>query len=210
MDIVHRDIERYLHGLLPERDPVLRKMERLAEEQEFPAVGPLVGRFLAQLAQMTGARRVLELGSGFGYSAYWWLTGMGDEGEVVLTDGSKAYATLATQFFDEAGWGRRIRFEVGDALATVERLRGPFDIIFIDIDKRQYPDAFRTALPKLKPGGLLVADNVLWFGSVATKDTSPETEAIREFTRLLYGTPGLWTTIVPLRDGVSVTVKARG
>ena len=204
--MVHPDIEAYLYGLLPERDPVLQTMERLAEERQFPAVGPLVGRFLAQLARMTSARRVLELGSGFGYSAYWWLTGMDAAGKVILTDGSREYAKEAQQFFKQAGLDGRIQFEVGDALKTLDRLDGPFDIIFMDIDKTQYPDAFRKALPKLKTGGLFVADNVLWFGSVATKDKSPETVAIRAFTKLAYG-PGLNTTIIPLRDGVSVTVK---
>ena len=209
MDILHHDIERYLHGLLPESDPVLQAMERLADERQFPAVGPLVGRLLAQLARMTGARRVLELGSGFGYSAYWWLQCMDAEGRVILTDGSRAYAKEAQQFFKQAGLDKRIQFEVGDALKTLDQLEGPFDIIFMDIDKTQYPDAFRQALPKLKVGGLFVADNVLWFGSVANKrDKSPETEAIRAFTKLAYG-PGLNTTVIPLRDGVSVTVKER-
>ena len=209
MDLLHPAIERYVHGLLPARDPVLQAMERLAEERQFPAVGPLVGRFLAQLARMTGARRVLELGSGFGYSAYWWLAGMGDDGQVILTDGSREHAKLAGQFFAQAGLAQRIQFEVGDALQTLDRLDGPFDIIFMDIDKAAYPDAFRQALPKLKTGGLFVADNVLWFGSVTSaRDKSPETEAIRAFTKLAYG-PGLNTTIIPLRDGVSVTVKER-
>ena len=209
MDVLHRDIERYLHGLLPERDPVLQAMERFAEERQFPAVGPLVGRFLAQLAHISSARRVLELGSGFGYSAYWWLQGMGAEGKVILTDGSREYAREAQQFFKQAGLDDCIQFEVGDALKTLDRLDGPFDIIFMDIDKPQYPAAFCQALPKLKTGGLFVADNVLWFGSVANKrDNSPETEAIRAFTKLTYG-PGLHTTVIPLRDGVSVTVKER-
>lgn len=207
MDIIHPDIESYLRGLSPSRDPILREMERLAEGTGFPIVGPLVGRFLQLMARATGARRVFEFGSGFGYSAYWFLQGMGEDGRVCLTDDEEENGKRAEDFLGRAGSASRIRIEVGDAIEIIDRQTEIYDIIFVDCEKARYPAALEKALPRLRPGGLLLADNVLWSGSVVSLSEEPSVIGIQRFNRLAAEHPGLITSILPLRDGVSVSLK---
>ncbi len=207
MDLVHPEIERYLAELFPTDDPVLKEMERLAAKERFPIVGPLVGRLLAQMARLISARRVFEFGSGFGYSAYWFLKGMDGKGTVVLTDDEAENARRAKEFLSRAKFADQAEIEVGDAHELIDRQRGPFDIIFIDCEKARYPDACEKALPKLRPGGLLLADNVLWFGEVIKRSEDPSVLGIQRFTHRIVNDPGLFTTILPLRDGVSISLK---
>ena len=207
MDIVHPEIEGYLHHLLPSREPVVAEMEALAEKIHFPIVGPLVGRLLYQLALIHRAERVLELGSGFGYSAYWFAKGLPKTGRVICTEGSADRIGQGVEFLRRAGLGNQVEFRQGDALELIARVEGPFDIIFCDIDKASYPDALSLALPKLRPGGLFIADNVLWSGRVASASDDPDTVGIKTFNKSIYALPELTTTIIPLRDGVSVSLK---
>lgn len=206
MDIVHPDIEDYLNELYPSRDAVLKEMERLAAKERFPIVGPLVGRLLAQMARAIGARRVFEFGSGFGYSAFWFLKGMSDEGRVVCTDDEEANAVRARDFFRKAGLDTRVQIEVGDALEIIDRQRDKFDIVLIDCEKARYPLAYEKALPRIRKGGILIADNVLWSGGVVKPSQEPSTIGIQTFNRLVSADPRLFTTILPLRDGVSISV----
>src|SRR5262249_3916231 len=114
----------------------------------------------------------------------------------------------ARRYFERAGVSGCITVRVGDALELLSEQKGQFDIIFNDVDKHDYPRVFRLAVPKLRKGGLFVTDNVLWSGKVAEKNSiNPQTAAILEFNRLLYGSPDLFTTILPVRDGVAVAVK---
>ncbi|HUK56783.1 MAG TPA: O-methyltransferase [Nitrospiria bacterium] len=207
MDIIHPDIEDYLTRILPPRDGILTEMERLAEKQRFPIVGPLVGRLLSQMARMIGARRVFEFGSGFGYSAYWFLKGMDGLGRVVYTDDEEDNARLARDFFQRAGLLSGLQIEVGDALEIVDRQQDAFDIILIDCEKARYPMAFEKAVPRIRKGGLLIADNVLWSGSVVKESDDPSVRGIREFNRRIFSDPQLSATILPLRDGVSIGLK---
>ena len=208
MDLVHPDIEKYLYQLLPESDPVLKEMESFGERMEFPLIGPLVGRFLYQLTLLSGTKTIFEMGSGFGYSAYWFAKALPEGGRITLTEGSQELSQKSREYLKRGGLEKKATFEIGDAINILERTPGPFDLVFIDIDKEQYPQAFRKALPKIRKGGILAADNVLWFGKVInSRDRSAETEGIREFTRLIYGSKELVTTILPLRDGVSVSVR---
>lgn len=207
MDIVNPAIENYLHDLDPVRDPILLDMQAYAAPRNFPIVGPLVGRVLQQLALISGAQRIFEMGSGFGYSAYWFAQALGPQGRVYCTDGSAENARRAQDYFARAGLSAKLHFEVGDALAIIDQVPGEFDIIFNDIDKEYYPRAFHQAWPRLRRGGLLITDNVLWHGSVVTQDDRPSTAGVREFTRLIFNSPQLVSSILPLRDGVSVSVK---
>ena len=208
MDIVNEAIERYLERLAPEEDEVLKEMEQLAELEHFPIVGPLVGRLLCQLARMMKAKEVLELGSGFGYSAYWFAKGIEPDGWIVCTDFSEANVRLAREFFAKGKVSRRIQFEVGDSLDIISRFPGLFDIVFMDIDKEQYPTALPKILPRLRTGGLLITDNLLWFGAVLQDQPSDaSTMGIKAYTRLLYSSPELYTTIIPIRDGVGLSLK---
>jgi predicted O-methyltransferase YrrM len=162
---------------------------------------------LYTLARATQAQRVLELGSGFGYSAYWFAKAMGKEGKVVCTDMSQENADHAQEYFHRAKIGPRVQFRVGDALKLIDEIEGQFDIIFNDVDKRQYPRVFRKAVPRLKKGGLLISDNVLWSGKVVQDKPDAETAGILTYNRLIYSSKELFTTIIPLRDGVALSVK---
>ncbi len=215
--ITEPDVEDYLYSLLPERDDVLRDMETEAVRHNIPIVGPAVGRLFYQLARLTGAKTVFEMGSAIGYSTIWWARGVGQDkaGRVIYTDGNPKNAEQARRYFERAGVAAQVEIRVGDALELLsEHKPESFDVIFNDVDKVDYPKVFRLAVPRLKKGGLFVTDNVLWSGRVASAITGQppaekeaETRAILEFNRLLYSSPELFTTILPIRDGVSVALK---
>jgi len=201
-------VEDYLYSLLPARDEVLTEMEGEAAKRKIPIVGPAVGRILYQLARMTGAKTIFEMGSAIGYSTIWWARAVGPDGRVFYTDGDRKNADQARRYFDRAGVAGRIRVQVGDALELLSEEKREFDIIFNDVDKEDYPRAFRLAIPRLRKGGLFVTDNVLWSGKVAdNKNSESSTKAIRELNQLLYNSAGLFTTILPMRDGVAVAIK---
>jgi caffeoyl-CoA O-methyltransferase len=208
-EITNDTIERYMQSLLPERDPVLREMEEQAAKRHIPIVGPAVGRLLYQLGQTIGARKIFEMGSAIGYSTIWWARAVGDSGRVVYSDGDRRNADEARRYFERAGVAGRVQIRVGDALELLSEEKEPFDIIFNDVDKQDYPRVFRLAVPRIRKGGLFVSDNVLWHGRVADplKPNDAATQGILEFNRLLYGSDGLYTTILPLRDGVAVCLK---
>ncbi|MGH9488123.1 MAG: O-methyltransferase [Terriglobales bacterium] len=210
--IVNPPVEDYLYGLLPPSPAVLAEMEEQARQRDIPIVGPLVARCLALLASLAGARRVFELGSAIGYSTLWWAGAVGEGGEVFYTDSSAANAAEAQGYFRRAGLAGRIRVLQGEALAMLAATPGEFDVVFVDLNKEQYGEALRQALPRVRNGGLLVADNVLWRGLVAEKPASPpdaSTRSISEFNRQLYGDARLEPVILPLRDGVAVARKLR-
>lgn len=203
----------YLVSLSSPTTGVLADMEEYGRRRRFPFIGPLVGRFLAQLAILSGASQVLELGSGFGYSAAWWLLAS-PRLHVTCTDGSTLNQKRALEFFDRLGCANRVDFRVGDALEVARSLPGPFDIVYCDLNKDAYLQALTETLPKLKLGGLFVADNALWRG-YAWADAADHVAnfrreaipAIREFNRQLHLHPQLLTTILPLRDGLALAVK---
>jgi len=206
--ITEPPVEDYLYALLPARDEVLAEMEALAAEKDIPIVGPAVGRVLAQLAMISGAKTVFEMGSAIGYSTIWWARAVGDGGRVFYTDGNPHNAEQARRYFQRAGVSGRITLYTGDAMELLSEQKGEFDIIFTDIDKEDYPRALRLAIPRLRKGGLLVTDNVLWSGKVATQQPpDAKTKAILEFNRELYASRELFSTILPIRDGVAVAVK---
>ena len=206
MNLVHPEIDRYLSRWAACDDPVVGEMERLAHERGFPIVGAQVGRLLAMLARSIGARRVLELGSGFGYSAWWFAGAVGPEGRVVLTETDADNARRAEVFLARSDLGDRVEIRVGDALQIAGGYDEPFDIVFNDIDKQDYPRALPVALERLRPGGLFVSDNMLWQGRVVNEaNADAATRGVLELTRALYASPDLHTTILPIRDGVSVS-----
>jgi predicted O-methyltransferase YrrM len=206
--ITTEPVEDYLYSLLPPRDDVLAEMETKAAERNIPIVGPAVGRVLHQLALMAGAKTVFEMGSAIGYSTIWWARAVGEGGRVTYTDGDRKNADEARGYFERAGVVNRVTVKVGDALELLSEEGEHFDLIFCDVDKEDYPRALRAALPRLRKGGLFVADNVLWSGRVAQeKPAEASTKSILEFNRLLYSSKELFTTILPIRDGVSVSLK---
>jgi predicted O-methyltransferase YrrM len=205
-------IDEYVSSLLPERDETLRAIEEQARIRKIPIVGPAVGRLFHQLAMMVGAETVFEMGSAVGYSTIWWARAVGDGGKVIYTDGDRKNADEASGYFRRAGVADRIDVRTGDALELLSEEKGQFDIIFCDIDKDDYPRAFRLAAPRVRKGGLLVADNTLWHGRVLAPEGSKDaelatTKAIKEFNRALYQSKEFYSTLLPLRDGVCVGLK---
>ncbi len=201
-------LDAYLHSILPTGDPVLKTMERYAARIGFPIVGPLVGRFLYQMTLVSGAKRVLELGSGFGYSAYWFGLATGKGGKIILTDTDGAKLRRAASHFSRGGLRATFFFHEGDALDFAAHLTGPFDLILNDVDKEAYPDTIELAARLLRPGGLFITDNVLWSGRVfSAVAADAATRRIRRFTRMLYRDRRFFTSLVPLRDGLAVAVR---
>ena len=206
--ITSEPVEDYLYSILPIRDEVLSEMEAQASQRDIPIVGPAVGRVLHQLALISEAKNIFEMGSAIGYSTIWWARAIADGGRVIYTDGDRKNADEARGYFDRAGVAKRIIIKVGDALELLSEQTQQFDIIFCDVDKEDYPRAFRMALPRLRKGGLFVADNALWSGKVTERNpTEASTKAIIEFNRLLYSAPELFTTLLPIRDGLAVAAK---
>jgi caffeoyl-CoA O-methyltransferase len=208
MAIVDPAVERFLYDHVPARHAIFHEMEAYARERRFPIVGPAVGALLEVLARASRAVTVFELGSGFGYSAAWWLRALPAKGEVVLTDLDPSNVARGTAWLEGLGHEGRFRWEEGEALAALARHRGPFDVVYCDVDKEAYPEVVDLAVDRLRPGGLLVTDNTLWSGSVADPtQNDPETTAIRAYDARVTSHPRLVTTILPLRDGVGVSVR---
>ena len=206
---IQDDVENYLYELLPKRDRVAEEIEDHAVQNRVPIIGPAVARLLTLLVQVSGAKRIFEMGSAIGYSTLWLARAAGPKAEIFYTDGNAENAKRAQDYFRRAGVAKRIRVLTGDALALVKKAPGKFDLIFNDIDKHQYPDALRAALPKLKRGGLLVTDNTLWNGRAARPAAADDknTLGIQEFNRLVYASKELYPVLIPLRDGVTVCRK---
>jgi predicted O-methyltransferase YrrM len=215
-DIVNPDVERYMRALQDRHDePVLLEMEREAAERDFPIINRLCGVAVEVLARSVRARRVFELGSGYGYSAYWFARAAGDGGEVHCTDTDADNARTAEGYLGRVGLWDRIRFHVGDAVTELGKVSGEFDVVYNDINKDGYPVAWRAARKRVRVGGLYICDNVLWSGRVAEKrprrsdPRSDWTAAIVEHNRLIADDRDYLSTIVPLRDGLMVALRLR-
>jgi len=208
--ITLQSVEQYMYRLLPPRDAVLADMERVAEKNDVPIVGPAVGRLLYQLARFVNAGRVFEMGSAIGYSTIWWARGVRRGGKVYYTDGSSANAAQAEGYLQKAGVRDRVEILVGNALDLIDQVEGEFDIVFNDVDKHDYPEVFRKAAGRIRVGGLLVADNVFWSGRVADASVRDrDTTAIRSFNKMLFSDERFYSTIIPLRDGVAIGLRVQ-
>jgi caffeoyl-CoA O-methyltransferase len=206
--ILNAQVEKYLAGLLPKRDALISEMERYAKKHDVPIIGPVVARTIYLLAQVSGAKRMFEMGSAIGYSTIWLTRAAGENAEVYYTDGDPANAARARGYFKRAGVENCIQIMTGDAISLIAQVPGQFDLIFIDVDKHQYPEALRKAVPRLRSGGLLITDNVLWSGRVTAKAKDPQTRAIQQFNKMIYSSSDVFPVIVPLRDGVAVCRKS--
>ena len=201
-------IEKYLAEVVPPRDAVVADMERYAREHNVPIIGPECGRLLYLLTQISGAKRIFEMGSAIGYSAVWFARAAGPQAEVYFTDSDPKNVDLAKENFRKAGLTDRVHILLGDAVELIDTVSGEFDIILIDVFKRQYPAALKKSLPRLKHGGLVIADNVLWSGKVTEPAKDDDTRGVVEFNKMVYSSSELFPVIVPLRDGVAVCCKA--
>ena len=209
---VNPAIENYMRQLLEGTDcPVLLAMEALAEKNNFPIVGRLVGVFLETMAISINAQRVFEFGSGYGYSAYWFAKAVGNEGKVYCSEADLVNLKKAEQYLTAADLWQRIEFKAGMAQSIFAETEGLFDICYNDVDKCDYPEIWLLAKDRIRSGGLYIADNVLWRGRVATSHYQDVfqgwTEAIKEHNRLIFNDPEFDAFINPIRDGVLVARK---
>lgn len=206
---VNPTIEDYMRGLLDHTDhAVLIDMEILAQKNNFPIVGRLVGIFLETMAKMVNAQRVFEFGSGYGYSAYWFAKAVGQTGQVICSEADLLNKEKAKRYLSAANLWNRIDFRAGMAQDIFTQTDGLFDICYNDVDKGDYPEIWLMAKDRIRPGGLYIADNVLWRGRVAVEhyaDVFPGwTEAVRKHNLLIFNDPDFDTFINPTRDGVIV------
>jgi predicted O-methyltransferase YrrM len=215
MNIVDPAIEAYLRELsAPDDETVLLEMEALAEKKGFPIIGRLCGRALEVMALTIGARRIFEMGSGYGFSAYWFSRAVGPDGEIHLTDTDPENERLAKDFLGRAGLDGPIEYHVSDAFEAFDRTDGEFDIVYCDIDKGDYPTAWDKARTRVRVGGLYMCDNMLWSGRVTGKSDEVDvregwTEAIDRTNRAIAGDPDWRSFILPTRDGVVIAVRLR-
>jgi caffeoyl-CoA O-methyltransferase len=209
-DTLAPDLSHYVDSLIPERPPELQKMEEWARANDFPIIGPACGHLCYEVTRMIGARRVFELGSGYGYSTAFFARAVKENGggtvhHVVWDEdlSKRARGHLAA-----LGLADVVEFHVGEAIETLRNSDGPFDLIFNDIEKKDYPAALPVIEEKLRPGGVLIVDNMIWHGRVYDdREHSPDTEGVRAFTRALTRNPRWIPSLVPLRDGMIVALR---
>jgi caffeoyl-CoA O-methyltransferase len=205
--LLHPELSRYLDGLVPPRPLELMTMEAEAERTNFPIIGPASGYFCYLVTRLIGARSVFELGSGFGYSTAWFARAVRENGggTVYHTVWDEKLSRRARAHIASLGLSDLVTFHVGEAVAAVRETEGPFDLVFNDIDKDGYVASLPVIKSRLRNGGVLIVDNLLWSGRIFDEaDTSPHTEGIREFTRRVTSDPDWVASVVPIRDGLLV------
>jgi caffeoyl-CoA O-methyltransferase len=206
-DILAPELAQYIDGLVPERPPELRAMEEWAREHDFPIIGPACGHLCYQVARMAGAQRIFELGSGYGYSTAFFARAVAENGggtvHHVVWD--EELSTRARRHLTALGHVGVVRYHVGEAVSTLRQAEGPFDLIFNDIEKKDYPAALPVIEDKLRSGGVLIVDNMLWSGRVLdAADQTPNTQGVRALTRALTTSSRWISSIVPIRDGLLI------
>jgi predicted O-methyltransferase YrrM len=204
------EIERYLESLVPARPAELAAMEQRARAVRFPIIGPAAGQLCYLLARAIGARRIFEMGSGFGYSTAWFARAVQENGGGIVYHvvWDEALSKEARGHLTALGVDGVVGYEVGEAVSVLRRTDGPFDIIFNDIDKDGYPASLPVIAEKLRSGGLLITDNMLWGGRIFDRnDRTASTEGVRAFTRLVASDERWISSLVPIRDGLLLAVR---
>jgi caffeoyl-CoA O-methyltransferase len=203
------DLARYVREHSSPQDPILERLARVTHEStDDPSmmVGHIQGLFLRMLVRVSGATRVLEIGTFTGYSALAMAEGLPDGGEIVTCDIDAETTAIAREHWDQSPHARKIKLCLGPALETLRTLDGPFDLVFIDADKERYVHYWEACVPKVRKGGLLVVDNVLWSGGVLDPKTDSE-RAIAAFNEHVRGDAHTERVTLPIRDGVLLAVR---
>lgn len=212
-DITNIAIEDYLADLMPPRPHTLAELERSAREHGWPLVGPVEGQFLYLLAKSSGARKALEIGTATGYAATWLLQAIAPNGgRLTAIERNPERIALARTYVSHAGYGDHFEIVEGEWFSTIEQMEGPYDLIFLDMlrhlsGEREALHALELCVPKLRAGGILIADNVLCNALVLEDDAAPTVRGIQEFNRAIMTHPQLESVIIPLRDGVGICRK---
>lgn len=214
MEIVNSVIEKYAERFTYEESGPLRDITRVThEELEYDQMlsGKLEGRFLRMLVRITGAKKILEIGMFTGYSALSMAEALPEDGMIITCDTNDRYAKIARQMFDESPHGHKITIKMGDALQTLKDISGPFDLIFLDADKNNYPAYYQMLQPMLRIDGLLVVDNSFWGGKVTEPADLQDnkTRAIDHLNRMIHQDPAVENVLLTIRDGVNLVRKVR-
>ena len=207
MDLIDPRVGAHLDALVPARHKRLRAMEEHAAKTDFPIIGPAAGHFCYMIARMIGARSVFELGSGFGYSTAWFARAVRENGGGTVHHSvwDEELSRQAREHLGHLGFEDVVQYHTGEAVAALSSVRGFVDLIFNDIDKEGYPAALDVIEKKLRPGGVLITDNLLWHGRIFDEhDDSPATRGVRELTRRITSSDRWDASIVPIRDGLLV------
>ncbi len=210
-ELLAPQLNQYLERLVPSRPPEMQAMEAYAKEARFPIIGPVAGYFCYQLARMIGARRIFEMGSGFGYSTSWFARAVKENGggTVYHVVWDEDLSRRARKHLSALGFDGTVEYQVGEAVQTLRRTEGAFDLIFNDIDKEGYPASLPVVTEKLRPGGVLIVDNMFWHGQIFdATDRTDETEGVRRLTTLVTSESGWICSLVPLRDGLLVASRS--
>jgi predicted O-methyltransferase YrrM len=212
--ILQRDQAEYLDQLISQTDPLLREMEGYGAEHNVPSADREVAWFVEITARAINAKRCLEIGMAIGYTTIHLARSVGADGEVVTIDPSDEMIAAAEGYLNRAGLRNRVRIERGKALDVIPLLKDTFDLIFIDALKEEYSDYLRLSLPRLRNGGVVIVDNLLWGGQVAGEIRSPDqegsTNALREFNKYFVNHPKLRAEVLPVGDGLGYAVKIAG
>ena len=211
-ELTYQTAQDYLTSLVPLREKELQEMEAYAEKHDFPIIGPACGYYCYQIARMINAKSVFELGSGYGYSTAWFSKAVRENGGGVVhhTVWDEELSKMASNHLLRLGFADIVQYHVAEAVESLRREAGPFDIIFNDIDKQAYPESLGVIKNKLRSGGILIIDNMLWSGRIFdAKDTSLATEGVREFTRRITTDNDWVVSLAPVRDGMIVAYKKK-
>jgi caffeoyl-CoA O-methyltransferase len=212
MPIDYQETQNYVAGLSQVNDPVLLRMEEEARRDRFPIIGPSGGKLLYMLARMIGAKKVFELGSGYGYSTLWLAKAVRENGGGVVhhTVWDEGLHGRAKSNVEVAGYSDLVQFHMGEAVQALKETDDTFDLFFNDIDKHGYPASLPIMKEKLRVGGVIAIDNMLMHGNVYnSEETNPNVEGVREFTRRLKEDPDFTFQLVPIRDGIIVALRLR-
>lgn len=216
-ELTYATIQEYQNSLLPARDAVFLEMERYARENDFPIIELAVGQFCYQIANLIDAKYIFEMGSGYGYSTAWFARALKERYEIVPDTPGIVYhvvwdevlSDMAQDYLQRLGYEGHVEYQIGEAVKALEEFEEEsLDLILCDIDKETYPEALPIIKEKLRPGGVLLIDNMLWYGRIFDKNnTSASTEGVRKFTRLITTDPDWIVSLIPVGDGVILATK---
>lgn len=209
MNFIDQAVEQFAHDHTKQEDELYRRLrDETYASMESPQmqVGRIEGRFLKMLVRLTGAKSIIEIGMFTGYSALMMAEGLPDDGRLITCDVNPKAEAVAKRYFSESPHGHKIEIRMGPALETIKSLAGPIDMVFIDADKTNYSNYYEAVMPLVRPGGLIVADNVLWSGKVLAPE-SDDDHAIVAFDKLVQSDPRVENVCLTVRDGMMLAWK---